>query len=160
MDRADQSPAHIAAAIDFIQKNIDPSTIIFTDYQSDLILGHYLCRQRSIVFDPAPAGFEQFSCAGHRIISTQEQKWMFSSANFIQEWQHFEQSYNLQAGTKVWIIQAGWGIALPEGLRAHFPEFQNLHSDSFGKNIKIFKLTTGQPMPESHQSAPQRPPES
>jgi uncharacterized membrane protein len=160
MDRADQSPAHIAAAIDFIQKNIDPSAIIFTDYQSDLILGHYLCRQRPIVFDPAPANFEQFSCAGHRIISTQEQEWMFSSANFIQEWQYFEQSYNLQAGTKVWIIQAGWGIALPEDLRAHFPEFQNLHSDSFGKNIKIFKLTTGQPMPESHQSAPPRPPES
>ena len=147
MDRADQSPAHIAAAIDFIQKNIDSSALIFTDYQTDLILGHYLCQERPISFDLAPANFEQFSCAGHRIISTQEQKWIFSSDNFIQEWHHFEQSYNLQPGTTVWIIQAGWGVAIPEELRRDFAEFHNLHSNSFGNNVKIFKLTAGQPMP-------------
>jgi uncharacterized membrane protein len=156
MDRADQSPARIAAAIAFIQKNIDPSAIIFTDYQSDLILGHYLCQQQPVSFDPAPTNFEQFSCAGHRIISTQEREWMFSSDNFIQEWQHFERSYNLNPATTVWIIQAGWGVALPQDLRSHFPEFHDLHSDSFGNNIKIFKLTAGQPMPEAHQPSPQR----
>ena len=147
MDRADQSSAHIADAIQFIEKNVAPSDLIFTDFQSDLILGHYLCRQRLISVSPAPEDLEQFSCAGHRIVSTQEQQWIFSADNFIQEWQHFEQSYNPAPGTTVWIIQAGWGVALPVDLRSHFAEFRDLHSDSFGNNIKIFKLTAGQPMP-------------
>jgi hypothetical protein len=41
----------------------------------------------------------------------------------------------------------GWGIFLPEDLRKHFAEFRDLHFDSFGNNIKIFKMTVGQPMP-------------
>jgi hypothetical protein len=151
MDRADQSTAHIAAALDFIEHNVHPSDFIFTDYQTDLILGHYLCRQQPIFFDPAPANFEQFSCSGHRITSTQEQDWMFWANNFPQLWQRFEQSYNPTRGTTVWIIQAGWGVALPEDLRRNIPEFRDLHSDSFGNNIKIFKLTTPQPMPENRE---------
>jgi hypothetical protein len=147
MDRTDQSPVHIAAALEFIQHNINPSDAIFTDFQSDLILGHYLCRQQPIFLEPAPANFEQFSCAGHRIFSTQENDWIFWANNFPQLWQRFEQSYNPTPGTTVWIIQAGWGVSLPEGLRRTFPEFRKLHSDSFGNNIKIFKLTAGQPMP-------------
>ncbi len=55
MNRADQSRKHMAEAMDFVRKNVDPSNLVFTDYQSDLILGHYLCRQRPISFDPAPA---------------------------------------------------------------------------------------------------------
>ncbi|MFZ0539183.1 MAG: glycosyltransferase family 39 protein, partial [Candidatus Sulfotelmatobacter sp.] len=62
MDRADQSRTHMTAAIDFIKQNVKPNELIFTDYQTDLILGHYLCQQEPISFEAAPATFEQFSC--------------------------------------------------------------------------------------------------
>jgi hypothetical protein len=59
----------------------------------------------------------------------------------------FVQAYGLKPGDTVWIFQAGWGVALPEDLQKNFAEFRNLHFESFGNNIKIFKMTVGQPMP-------------
>ncbi|MGA7401119.1 MAG: glycosyltransferase family 39 protein [Candidatus Sulfotelmatobacter sp.] len=150
MERADQSQANMAAAIDFVRQNVDPSNLIFVDYQTDLILGHYLCQQRPIVLDPAPADFEQFSCAGYRVVSTDyKTEWQFWADNFPKHWLRLVQTYKLKPGDAVWIFQSGWGVALPEDLRKHYAEFHGLHFESFGDNIKIFKLTVGQPMPEA-----------
>jgi Dolichyl-phosphate-mannose-protein mannosyltransferase len=148
MNRSDQDRKHMAEAMDFVRKNVEPSALIFTDYQSDLILGHYLCRQQPIAFDPAPAHYEQFSCEGYRVASTDyKTAWMLWGGNFPKEWRRVAQSYSLKPGDTVWIVQMGWGIYLPEDLRKDFAEFRDLPFESFGKNIKIFKLTVGQPMP-------------
>jgi hypothetical protein len=148
MERADQSRRHMADAINFIEGKIKPSDLIFTDYQSDLILGHYLCQQRPISWDVTPANFEQFSCAGHQIVASDfRAAWMFWADNFPREWQRAAQSYNLKPGETVWIIQTGWGVDLPEDLQRHYAEFRGLNFESFGRNIQIFKMTVGQPMP-------------
>jgi putative effector of murein hydrolase LrgA (UPF0299 family) len=155
MDRADQSRANMAAAMEFVGENTSPSDLIFTDYQTDLILGHYLCRQRPISFDAAPAGFEQFSCAGHRVVSTDyKSEWMFWADNFPNAWQRLAKSYSLKPDTTVWIFQAGWGVDLPEDLQHHFAEFHDLRFESFGNNIKIFKMTVGQAVPAQTISVP------
>ncbi len=148
MERADQSRKHMADALDFIRANMKASDLIFTDYQGDLTLGHYLCQQRPISLEVTPADFEQFSCGGHQVVSSDYRAaWMFLANNFPKEWQRFVQSYNLKPGDTVWILQAGWGVDLPADLQKHFAEFRTLRFESFGKNIKIFKLTVGQPMP-------------
>ena len=149
MDRTDQSREHMAQAIQFIQQNVTPPELILTAYQSDLILGHYLCQQQPISFEAAQPGFEQFSCGDHRIISSNYKDWVFSADNFPREWQRFLQAYKPTPGETVWVVQAGWGIGLPEDLRAHYAQLRNLQFESLGKNIKIFKLTVGQPMPLS-----------
>jgi len=154
MDRADQNRANMATAMEFVRQRIDPSEIIFTDYQTDLILGHDLCQQRPISFEAAPPGFEQFSCAGRRVVSADyKMAWMFWADNFPEDWRRFVQAYNLKPGDTVWIFQSGWGVKLPEDLRKHYAEFHDLHFDSFGANIKIFKMTVGQPMPVSVQQS-------
>jgi hypothetical protein len=148
MERANQSRKHMSDAIDFIRANVKPPDLIFTDYQSDLMLGHYLCQQRPISTEVAPANFEQFSCAGHQVVSTDyKTEWIFWADNFPKDWQRAVQSYNLKPSGIVWIVQAGWGVDLPEDLQRHYAEFRSLHFESFGKNIKIFKMTVGQPMP-------------
>jgi hypothetical protein len=149
ISRSDQNRAHMAAAMDFIRENVNPTDLIFTDYQSDLIVGHYLCNQRPISMEPAPADFEGFSCDGHRIASMDFRGWSFASASFVREWQRFVDDYALKPGTAVWVFQAGWGVDLPEDLQKSFVEFHELHFESFGKNIKIFKMTVGQPVPVS-----------
>ncbi len=146
MERADQSTAHMAAAMQFVQTKIGPSDFIYTDYQTDLILGRYLCPERPVSFDVAPDLFEQFSCGGHRIISRDFRGWMFGADSFPLEWQRFVQAYRPKPGDSVWIIQAGWGADLPEDLR-RYPEFRDLGFEAFGNNIKIFKMPAGQAMP-------------
>jgi hypothetical protein len=148
MERADQSQKHMADAISFVERNTKPSDLIFTDYQSDLTFGHYLCQQRPISLEVTPADFQQFSCAGHQIVSTDYRtEWMFWADNFPKVWQRLLQTYKLKPGDTVWIVQAGWGVDLPADLQRHYAEFRGLNFESFGKNIKIFKMTVGLPMP-------------
>ncbi|MFZ0136757.1 MAG: glycosyltransferase family 39 protein [Candidatus Sulfotelmatobacter sp.] len=154
MERADQSRTNMAKAMDSVRKNVDPSSLIFTDYQGDLLLGHYLCRQRPIFLDLPPAGFEQFHCEGYRIASTDyKTAWMLSADDFLKDWPRVVAAYNLKPGDTVWAFQAGWGVDLPEDLQIHFAEFHNLRFESFGRNIKIFKMTVGQPMPAAAPSS-------
>jgi Dolichyl-phosphate-mannose-protein mannosyltransferase len=152
IDRADQSRANMMAAMDFVRENMKPSELIFTDYQTDLILGHYLCQQRPITIEPSPSGFEQFSCAGHRVVSADyKSAWQFLADDFPRHWQELVQAYNLKPGDTVWVFQAGWGIDLAEPLQKRYAELHELRFQSFGKNIQMFKLTVGQPMPPGAQ---------
>jgi hypothetical protein len=147
--RADQQQSHMQAAVAFLEENVAPHDLIFADYQSDLTLGHYLCAEKPIVFESAPPNYERFSCNGHQIISRGYKRWQFRAEDFPQDWQSFVllfvQHYGLKPGDNVWIAQAGWGSTLPEDLRRRYPQFSDLHFESFGENIKIFKLTVGQP---------------
>src|SRR6202043_853927 len=102
MERADQSRKNMTAAIEFVKNDISSSDLIFVDYQTDLILGNYLCRQRPISLDTSPANFEQFSCDGYRVVSTDyKTEWMFWADNFPRDWQAFVQAYNLKPGEHV-----------------------------------------------------------
>ncbi|MGA8618920.1 MAG: glycosyltransferase family 39 protein [Candidatus Sulfotelmatobacter sp.] len=154
MDRADQSRTQMAAAMKFIRQNINPSDVIFTDYESDLVLGHYLCQQLPISFEASIPDFEVFSC-GHRVVSASyRDATIFAPDNFVNLWERLVQTYRLKPGNVVWIFQAGWEVKLPEKLRSEFAQFRDLRFESFGNNIKLFKLTVGQPMPGSSSSFP------
>jgi hypothetical protein len=146
MERADQSRKQMTAVLEFMQQNVAPSAPIFVDYQTDLVLGHYLCQQRPVPLQIRPTGFEEFFCAGRHVASTGYPTWTFSSETFPSDWERAVQTLGLKPGDPVWVLQTGWGIDLPEQLQKHFAEFRDLRFESFGKNIKIFKLTVGQPM--------------
>jgi 4-amino-4-deoxy-L-arabinose transferase-like glycosyltransferase len=154
VDRADQSRANMAAAMEFVRQNIDPSALIFTDYESDLVLGHYLCDQQPISFETTYPEFEAFSC-GHRVVSASyKSATVFTPANFVSLWDRLVEAYRLRPKDTVWVAQAGWDADLPENLQSSFAEFHDLHFESFGKNIKIFKMTVGS---DAHSSAASHP---
>lgn len=139
--RVDQSTANMAAAMKFVEKNVDPESVIFTDYESDLVLGHYLCSQKPISFEISTSEFEAFSC-GRKVISGGFRAGTnFTPENFAALWERMIRTFNLQPGSAVWVVQAGWDAELPEQLRSNVSEFRDLQFNSFGKNIKIFKLT-------------------
>ncbi|HVI08280.1 MAG TPA: glycosyltransferase family 39 protein [Candidatus Binatia bacterium] len=142
--RADQSIAHMSAAMNFIHHNAGPADVIFTDYESDLILGHYLCEQQPIALQSEPSGYEQFQCTGRHVVSLDFRGWSLTAQNFPEEWRRFEQTFPLQPGQNVWIFQAGWDTGLPENLRGRYTEFRDLKFESFGNNIKLFKLAAVQ----------------
>lgn len=157
IQRRDQSRAQMNGAIEFLRKKAGPPDLVFTDYESELILGHYLCRQRPIEFQASTADFEVFSCDGVRVISASyKAATLFDTTRFFNSWNRLVETYRLQQGTNAWIVQAGWGVNLAGDLQQQFAEFHDLGVESFGNNIKIFKLTVGRPMPEvsSKSAAP------
>jgi hypothetical protein len=145
MTRADQSSANMRAAIEFLRRNVAPPSLIFTDYESDLILGHYLCDRRPISFAISNAEFEEFTC-GQRVVSAGYKAGTnFTAENFVGLWDRLVEKYRLQPGETVWVFQAGWNADLPEQLRDRLTEFRGLQFERFGENIKVFevKVTPG-----------------
>ena len=132
-------------ATEFLRQNAGPPALVFTDYESELILGHYLCHQKAIAFETSSADFEVFSCDGVRVISTSyKTATLFDANSFVKLWNKLTQDEllrddRLTLGQSVWIFQAGWKVDLAEDLRNRFPEFQDLSVKSFGNNIRMFQ---------------------
>ena len=145
--RADQSRAHMQAASRFVREQIPASDPILADYESGMELGHYLCAQKQISYDAAIPGFLIFDCAGHRVISTVPDVWAFTPPVFLTQWANLVASGCVKSGEAVWVVQAGWMVKLDEDLRKEFPEFHDLMTQTFGNNIRFFKLNVGQTVP-------------
>jgi len=148
MQRSDQGRVHMNEAMDFLRQNARAQEIVFTDYESDLILGHYLCGQKPIMLENSIPDFEAFSCDGVRVVSASyKAATLFDASKFLALWERLVETYHLKPGETVWVFQAGWRVNLPEDLRSHFSSFRGLHFEPFGNNIEIFKLTVGEPRP-------------
>jgi hypothetical protein len=147
ISRDDQKPERMQQAVRFVQEQIPPSAPLFVDYESGILLGHYLCEQKQAVDDGSIPGFFVFSCGGHRIVSTMQDFWGFTPHMFLRQWSDLVRNGNFHIGETVWVGQAGWIVNLDDSLRKEFPEFRSLQTHAFGKNIKFFTITVGQAMP-------------
>ena len=144
MTRANQSRREMNSAMAFLRVNVAPGGLIFTDFESSLILGHYLCDQKPVSAQASSQQFETFSCGGYRVVSANRRTaTYFFPEIFFNLWKPFLETYAVKAGDPVWVFQAGWGVDLPERLRSESPGFHDLPFHTFGNNIKIFKLTAG-----------------
>ncbi|HXW91409.1 MAG TPA: glycosyltransferase family 39 protein [Terriglobales bacterium] len=145
--RADQRRVQMDRAIRFLREQLPLSDTILSDYESRIMLGHYLCEQRSMADDGSIPGFLVSHCGGHRIISTDHDLWAFTPPTFFAQWNHLVQGGYLKPGETVWVAQVGWMIKLDDDLRKGFPEFDDLKTQAFGHNIRFFPLSVGFPLP-------------
>jgi 4-amino-4-deoxy-L-arabinose transferase-like glycosyltransferase len=141
MTRQDQSLANMSLAMTYLQQNVPPEDVILTDYQTSLLLGHYLCQQQPVTFDHSIPGFLVFHCGGHRILSTGPQVSIFTAESFLhgESWSVMPK-LDMKPGDRFWIVQAGWDIDLARQLHAASPRFRDLKVESFGRNIQLFPM--------------------
>jgi hypothetical protein len=147
MLREDQSRVQMIRAMGFVRSQIPQSDLIFVDYQTRLLLGYYLCPQQPVSFSASVGSLEEFQCSGYRVVAAGPEQYIFSAESFLPKWDELLRSFPLRSGQAVWVIQAGWEVYLSRELHSRLPEFRELDPQSFGKNITIFRLTVGQPMP-------------
>ena len=144
--RADQSSEQMNQSVKFIRTQVSQSELIFSDFQSKLLLAHYLCDREMVSYDRTISGFISAQCEGSRMIATTAKNFAFTPKTFVRSWEQMVVAFGLKPGEKVWVVQEGWNIRLPDQLKG-LQEFHNLSVDSFGNNIAIFQLTVGQPLP-------------
>jgi len=140
--RDDQDLTRMRDAMQFIRTQIPPDELILVDYESDLMLGHYLCGQKPAVI--GVSDFQSFRCDNHQIISAAPLVWMFDAQSFPKIWDEFVAKYQLRPGTHVWIVQAGWGAAIAPALEHKPSDISPEQQRSFGHNISAFRLTVAQ----------------
>jgi hypothetical protein len=146
ISRSNQSRVQMDQAVTFIRTQVSPSEVIFSDFQSRLLLGHYLCDRKMVSYDKSMPDFISAECHGLRMIATTAKNFVFTPKTFVRSWEQLVVAVGLKPGEKVWIVQEGWNIRLPDQLKG-LQEFHNLGVHSFGNNIAIFQLTVGQPLP-------------
>jgi len=137
-----QRSAHMQAAMAFIHQ-LPHGEPIFSDVQTNLLLGHYLCEQRPVVPDRSIPGFVSYECGGHRVIASTT-RYIFTARSFYDQWQEMVNKYHLQPGSRTWVTQMGWYTYVEFELE-NFPQFHIAPHD-FGPQIQIFDLTVGQTM--------------
>jgi hypothetical protein len=147
MLRRDQSSQQMNQAMNAVRREVSPGVPLFVDYQTSLLLNHYLCPQRAMPFDGSITNLQALDCAGYRVISADPHTWRFDAHTFLGKWDELVRTRSLKPGDKVWVIQEGWDIKLATDLQNQFAEFRSLRPESFGENITMFELTVGQPMP-------------
>jgi hypothetical protein len=147
MTRSNQSRARMQEAMDFLHQNVVPREIIFTDLESSMILGHYLCSQKPISVQASTAQLESFACEGYRVVSANRTTATnFTPDVFLSLVPKLAAAYRIQQNESFWVFQAGWGANFPDALR-RLSEFRDLPVRAFGDNIKIFKLTPSEVSP-------------
>jgi hypothetical protein len=161
----DQSRARMDQAIEAIRLGIPPSEPIFVDYQTSLLLGHYLCGQQASAggsgqessanswmgprFESVPAlvpTHNMLHCGDHTLILSLGREEIFTPDTFLHSWDQFVRSNALQPGSGVWVVQAGWGSSLASGSQRRLNGISPSNIQSFGQNITIFRLTVGNPL--------------
>jgi len=150
--RPDQKRVQMDRAIEFLRDGLPAADAILTDYESGMIVGHYLCEQRPISYEGSIPGFLVLHCGGHRIISTDPDLWAFTPPTFLAQWSRLVQGGYVKAGDTVWVAQVGWMTKLDEDLRKGFPEFRDLRTQAFGHNIRFFPLAVGSVIPPASRS--------
>jgi hypothetical protein len=151
--RADQKLEQIDRAVQFLRE-LPQSDSILADYESGIMLGHYLCERKPIAYDGSIPGFLVLDCGGHRIISTDHDLWGFTPPPFFSAWNRLVEGGYLKTGDTVWVAQVGWMIELDDDLRKGFPEFRGLKTQAFGNNIRFFPLEVGSAMPQASWERP------
>lgn len=146
--RPDMSREHMDEAVAFINQHVPLADTIFVDNQTGILLGHYLCQQKPYELDRSVANFRSLECAGHRIIATDGEDFWFTADNFLRRWNEMLGKYGARPDETVWVVQAGWNVNLAQQLRGQFPQFRDLRTQPFGKNISIFKLQTNKIVPD------------
>jgi len=151
MTRHDQSRAQMDQAMSFVRQHIPATDHVSVDYQASLLLGHYLCEHKPARIENS--GFDFFECADHRIFSTTDSPrlWAFTPEAFPKYWDDLARTQQLEPGTNVWVVQAGWGGSIASDLPRVHPDLIPTQVEPFGRNITIFRLTV--PKPESRSAA-------
>jgi len=139
--REDQSRTQMVRALGFIHVQIPQSDLIFVDYQTRLLLGYYLCPLQPVPFSAPVGSQEEFQCNGYHIVAPGPDLYIFTAENFVSRWDQLLQSVPLKSDQSVWVIQAGWEVALAHDLHSRLPDFGEINPQAFGRDITIFKLS-------------------
>ena len=142
MRREDQHRSKMTQALDGIRQNVATDDLIFVDFQTNFLLRFYLCPEAIPQGLPA-SDFRTYTCSGYRVISTNPETNVLTADSFLRRRNELINANALRPGQNIWIFQAGWDIALAQELQGRIPDFHDLKAQSFGRNISLFRLTTG-----------------
>ncbi|HTW58112.1 MAG TPA: glycosyltransferase family 39 protein [Terriglobales bacterium] len=138
----DQSAALMKNAVTYLRESARPGSVFFTDYESGLLLGYYLCGHGVVQIFPSPQPLAGADCGAYRVLATSFHDWKFTAATFPAEFT--SASKMLSPGAEVWLFYAGWINDSAPAMKPQLAQYGCPAPKNFGENILICRLTAGE----------------
>jgi hypothetical protein len=133
---ADQSPALMTAAVNYMEQSIPRGDHFLLDYQSSIPFEFYFCGPKVIFpIETFHGNYFDFSCKGDPAVTLRQ--WKLLRQTFSGEFQAMARTHGLNPGDRVWLFQTGWGTDMGTDLAAHDPEFRCINPKQMGGGITI-----------------------
>jgi hypothetical protein len=130
-------------AVGSLRQSAPPGSVIFSDYQSGLLLGYYACGHGVVQTFPPFQPYVRNDCGPYAVITAYPGEWKFYAYDFPSQVANLTKSYGLVPGTRIWLFDAGW---ISDSSPALSRELQRLGCTvprKFGENIFLCQLTVG-----------------
>jgi hypothetical protein len=120
-------------AMGYLSRSVPKDSLILTDGEGSLLLSYYFCHRL--------ISSEESRCGEDRIIVFDPRQWLLRAETFPSQIHNLQQRYELRAGTKAWLFQAGFLVDREPELRAEFVQYGCASPQGFGQNIFLCQLT-------------------
>ncbi len=137
------SRALMAAAMEALRQSAPPGSVIFSDYESGLLLGYYACGHGVVQVFPPYQSFSKTDCGPYTVISARPQEWKFYADELPSQLATIRETYGLSEGSKIWLFNAGWITDSTPALSAELRRFGCPEPQRFGENIFLCQLAVG-----------------
>jgi len=134
------SRALMGAAMEALRHSVPPASVIFSDYESGLLLGYYACGHGVVQVFPPYQTFSRTDCGAYTVIAARPQQWKFYADDLPSELATIRETYGLPAGSKIWLFSAGWITDSTPALSAELRQFGCSQPRRFGENIFLCQL--------------------
>lgn len=133
--------ALMETAISNLRREAAPGSTIFTDYESGLLLGYYLCGHGVVQDLPPYVPFSKASCGSYTVISAFPGEWKFYGATLQNRLQSVAQMYALVPESKIWLFDAGWIEDSTPEIEQAMRKMGCGNPQMFGQNVLFCELT-------------------
>lgn len=127
---------NMEAAVQFIETALPPGTVLFTDYQTSLVLGFYMSREAPRPDLSGGGPFWEFRFGGYPVIASR--RWSWTPQTFKEEWAAVRRLKGLPAERPLQVVTIGSGATLVYELTQLDPAFQVSDARAFGNAIVLF----------------------
>ena len=128
-------------AMDTLRQSAPTGSIVFSDYQSGLLLGYYACGHEVLQVLPPYDFFVKADCGRYTVIT--ERTWKFYGEDLPAHLANLGKTEGLVPGTRIWFFDAGWITDSTPKLREQLRQFGCPAPQTFGENILLCQVTIG-----------------
>jgi hypothetical protein len=135
----DQSRRLMQNAMTYLRASAPPGSALFTDYESGLLLGDYLCGHGVVQIFPPSQPLASANCGAYTVVATSFHDWKLTADKFPGALTGASKMLTPQA--EVWFFYAGWINDSAPAMKQELAQFGCPAPEGFGENIIVCRLT-------------------
>jgi Dolichyl-phosphate-mannose-protein mannosyltransferase len=130
----------MTGALGAMHRDVPAGSLVFSDYQSTLVLGYYLCPGQPFPFATLERHMGEFPCGGYRIVSNSRDEQVCAIEYFPRDLEQIASRYRVKPGQSLWAFHAAADTDLVRNLEKRYPQLRFPAEHPFGANVVVYQV--------------------